>query len=195
MNPVRDMKQIYHDYKHIIIAVEMSMFGPWGEMHSSKHSIRYPNGGGAIKTDALKKVHRAYMSALPTTHSVLVCRPYYIPQIVGNDTSLTFDASYKSTPKACTGYHNDAYINSEDDGGTFNHGWNRSRKLDYVKQFTSYTFFGGEYNNAKNALYESKLQHMTYLNRGYKKEIYSAWGKKCFLFKRSDMQGRLKPHY
>ena len=79
-------------------------------------------------------------------------------------------------PKARTGYHNDAYLHSQKDAGTFNHGWNRSKELDHIKQMTCFTFFGGEtygtpngeYNNAKKALYESKLQHMTYLNRDYK---------------------------
>src|SRR5690606_18387675 len=29
---VADMQSIYHNYKDVIVAVEMGMFGPWGEM-------------------------------------------------------------------------------------------------------------------------------------------------------------------
>ncbi|CAF3827612.1 unnamed protein product [Rotaria sp. Silwood1] len=179
-----DMKPIYNEYEDVIIAVEMGMFGPWGEMHSSKHSTTNTELYHPIKTSALKLVHVAYMSALPTTRSVLVRRPYYIRQIFNNDEPLMPDEAYGNTPKARTGYHNDAYLYSQSDGGTFSHGWSRDQELAFINKMTRYTFFGGEsfgtpndtYNNANNALLESKQQHMTYLHRDYKESIYNAWG-------------------
>ena len=184
-NHVMDMKSIYNQYADIIIAVEMGMFGPWGEMHSSQHStintkLYYP-----IKTSELQHVHNVYMGALPTTHSVLVRTPHYIRQIFNDEKPPTLDEAYGVSGKARTGFHNDAYLNSIDDAGTFSYGWSRSQELNYINKLTRYTFFGGEsfgtpnntYNNAKNALLESKQQHMTYLNRDYYKPIYDAWGK------------------
>ena len=181
---VMDMKPIYIEYEDIIVAVEMGMFGPWGEMHSSSHStvntkLYYP-----VATGALKQVHATYMLALPSKRSVLVRRPYYIRQLFNDDKPLTSAEAYGNTPKARTGYHNDAYLASIDDGGTFGAGWSRAQELTYINKMTQYAFFGGEsfgtpndaYNNAKNALVESKQQHMTYLHRDYQKSIYDAWG-------------------
>ncbi|CAF1587692.1 unnamed protein product, partial [Didymodactylos carnosus] len=181
---VLDMKPIYNAFKDIIIAVEMGMFGPWGEMHSSTHSTINDKPDYPIKASALKSVHKAYMSALPRTRSVLLRRPAYVRQIFDSDQPLMSSDAYKNTAKARTGYFNDGYLNSEDDAGTFNKTWGRERELTYVNQMTRYTFFGGEtygtpngnYNNAHNALLESKQQHMTYLHRDYDPLIYFAWG-------------------
>jgi hypothetical protein len=181
---VMDMKPVYNEYEDIIVAVEMGMFGPWGEMHSSQHStintkLYYP-----IETSALKQVHSVYMSALPNGRSVLVRRPYYIREIFNDAKPLMSDEAYGSTAKARTGYYNDAYLASINDGGTFGPGWSRAQELTYINKITHYTFFGGEsfgtpndaYNNAKNAMLESTQQHMTYLHRDYYKPIYDAWG-------------------
>ena len=184
LNHVTDMQPIYYEYADTILAVEMGMFGPWGEMHSSYYSTVNTQPYYPIATNHLKQVHSAYMSALPTTHSVVVRTPYYIRQIVGDDKPLTAAEAYGTSAKARTGYHNDAYLNSADDAGTFSYGWSRAQELSYVNQMTFYTFFGGEtfgtpngpYNNANNAILESKQQHMTYLNRDYYTPIYDAWG-------------------
>lgn len=181
---VTDMRPIYHDNKDVIVAVEMGMFGPWGEMHSSSHStvntaLYYP-----IKTDALRIVHQAYMNALPTDRQVLIRRPYYMREIFGHTAPLAASDAYTTSAQARTGYHNDAYLNSADDGGTFAHGWTRQQELEYIHATSQFTFFGGEtfgtpngtYNNATNALYESRYQHMSYLNREYYTPIYDAWG-------------------
>ena len=181
---VMDMKSIYNEYEDVIVAVEMGMFGPWGEMHSSSHStvntkLYYP-----VETGALKQVHAAYMLALPSKRSVLLRRPYYIRQLFNDDKPLTSAEAYGNTSKARTGFHNDAYLASIDDEGTFGPGWSRAQELTYVNKMTQYAFFGGEsfgtpndvYNNAKNAMIESKQQHMTYLHRDYQTSIYDAWG-------------------
>ena len=180
---VMDMKPIYNDYEDMIIAVEMGMFGPWGEMHSSHHSTINTQLNYPIETSALKHVHSAYMSALPNRRSVLVRRPYYIRQICNNSEPLMPNEAYGDSAKARTGYHNDAYLSSKSEGGTFNHGWSRDQELAYINNMTRYTFFGGEaygtpndtYNNANNAMLESKQQHMTYLHRDYYKPIFDAW--------------------
>ncbi|UJR12648.1 hypothetical protein I4U23_016822 [Adineta vaga] len=181
---IMDMKPIYYEYEDIIVAVEMGMFGPWGEMHSSYFSTTNTEFYYPIKTTALKQVHSTYMSALPITRSVIVRTPYYIRQIVGSDIPLSSAEAYTNTGKARTGYHNDAYLASSDDEGTFSYGWSRAKELTYINQMTRYAFFGGEsfgtpnskYNNAQNAMLESKQQHMTYLHRDYYTPIYNAWG-------------------
>ncbi|CAF2848401.1 unnamed protein product [Rotaria sp. Silwood2] len=180
---VMDMQPIYNDYEDVIIAVEMGMFGPWGEMHSSHHSTINTQMYYPIAISALKQVHSTYMSALSTRRSVLVRRPYYIRQIFNDSKPLMPNEAYGSSTKARTGYHNDAYLNSKDDGGTFSHGWSRDQELAYIHNMTRYTFFGGEaygtpngeYNNGNNAMVESKQQHMTYLHRDYYKPIFDAW--------------------
>ncbi len=183
-NHVKDMKGIYYDYKDVIIAVEMGMFGPWGEMHSSSQSTISTSFYYPIKTEALKIIHAAYMDALPSDRQVIVRRPFYIREIVGDVIPLNESDAYSGSAKARTGYHNDAYLSTIDESGTFAHGWNRQQELDYIHQMTRFTFFGAEtigtpngtYNNATNALLESRYQHLTYLHRDYYTPIYDAWG-------------------
>ncbi|CAF1315669.1 unnamed protein product [Adineta ricciae] len=181
---IMDMKPIYYEYEDIIVAVEMGMFGPWGEMHSSYFSTTNTALFYPIKTSALREVHATYMSTLPTTRSVILRTPYYIRQVFNSDIPLSSAEAYSKNPKARTGYHNDAYLASSSDEGTFDYGWSRAQELAYIGQMTRYAFFGGEtfgtpnsaYNKAQNALAESKQQHMTYLNRDYNPPIYNAWG-------------------
>ncbi|CAF3995864.1 unnamed protein product [Rotaria sp. Silwood2] len=178
------MKPIYNEFQDIIIAVEMGMFGPWGEMHSSKHSTDNTKPFYPIKTDTLRLVHNVYMFVLPQTHSVLVRRPSYIREIFNNNEPITPNEANGNIEKARTAYHNDAYLNSKDDAGTFAPNGSREDELTYIDRMTCFAFFGGEafgtpngvYNNANNALKESKQQHMTYLHRDYDPEVYHAWG-------------------
>ena len=183
-NHVLDMKPIYYEYEYLIVAVEMGMFGSWGEMHSSSHStittkLYYP-----IQTGPLRQIHATYMLALPPRLSVLVRRPYYIRQLFNDNKPLTAAEAYSELPKARTGYHNDAYLTDITDGGTFGPGLTRAQELTYINQLTRFSFFGGEsygtpngaYNNGNNAMLESRQQHMTYLHRDYYKPIYAAWG-------------------
>lgn len=183
-NHIMDMKPVYDEYEDVILSVEMGMFGPWGEIHSSYYSTINTHPYYPITKNALKQIHAAYMLSLPVQIYLQVRTPYYIRQIFDDDSPLSFDEVNQMVAKSRTGYHNDAYLNSIDDSGTFAYGWSRAQELRYISQMTRYTIFGGEtfgkpndeYNNANNALVESKLQHMTYLHRDYYKPIYDAWG-------------------
>jgi hypothetical protein len=182
-NHVLDMKPLFHQYKDVILAVEMGLFGPWGEMHSSSHSTRSDAFYYPVSTSALRIIHAAYMEALPADRMVLLRRPYYIRELFG-DSPLSDAQAYNGSAIARTGFFNDGYLNSADDAGTFAHGWTRTQELAYVATMSRHSFFGGEtfgtpngtYNNANNAYKESRQQHMTYLHRDYTKAVYDAWG-------------------
>ncbi len=76
------------------------------------------------------------------------------------------------------GLHNDGYLASETDLGTFEKKTKEQKSLKWQSAQTKYTAFGGEaqnknsiYNDLSNAIEDMKIRHCNYLNRTYDKEV------------------------
>jgi hypothetical protein len=90
---------------------------------------------------------------------------------------LTAAEAYKNTPKARICGHNDCFVSSSSDVGTFNKDSERA----FWAEDTKYTFMGGEtcekcgYSNGTYALKEMRTYHWSYINRDYRESVTSMW--------------------
>ena len=90
---------------------------------------------------------------------------------------LTAEEAYKNTYKARICGHNDCFVSSASDVGTYNGPADR----EFWQEDTKYTFMGGEtcekcpQSNGQHAITEMELYHWSYLNRDYRESVTSMW--------------------
>jgi hypothetical protein len=93
-------------------------------------------------------------------------------------TPLTEIEAYQATAKARLCGHNDCFLASADDVGTY---FSRQDR-EFWQEDTKYTLMGGETcgkcpsrSDGPNAIKEMEKYHWTYINRSYHQEVLNSW--------------------
>ncbi len=182
---LRSLGAVYGEYTDVILCVELGMFGPWGEMHSSA-CCTPANVNAALDT---------LLDATPAKLTVNLRTPQYVAAWFG----VTPSAQWDGVSPACTaalqkkgkrgqrvGLFNDGYLGSSSDLGTFA-AVPRSAGVSWLKQAATHTFYGGEavadasgsvtgaYNNLDFIAREGFETHTTYLNFEWNQKVHRAW--------------------
>ena len=159
-----------------IAALEAGLIGAWGEWHSSANGLDTPENRAAIL--------QALLDATPPDMFVLVRTPMYKDAAVGGP--VTEAAAFSGLPVARVGLHNDCFLASDDDFGTYEYpvaDWK-----DFAAQDSRFVPVGGETCNPNpprsdcpTAEAELALFHFSYLNTGYHPDVIAAWQSQgCF---------------
>jgi hypothetical protein len=99
--------------------------------------------------------------------------------LIGGSTPISSTTAYSGTTNSRIGLHNDAFLSSNSDMGTFS---NTKTEYPYLDTQSKYTFCGGE----SAALFPTKQNcsvvfgwltrfHYNYLNSGYHPDVLSLW--------------------
>ncbi|MBI2931357.1 MAG: DUF4832 domain-containing protein [Planctomycetes bacterium] len=155
----------------VIALVQGGFIGAWGEWHSSTNGLDNPTDRRDILT--------ALLQALPASRMVDIRTPHFKEQIYGSGPISEAEA-FSGTLKARTGHHNDCFLSSSDDVGTYQdpiESWK-----DYVAQDGRFTPIGGEtcgYNPPRSdgpaAEAEMERLHFSYLNIHYEPTTLQQW--------------------
>jgi hypothetical protein len=123
-------------------------------------------------------VVNALLDALPDTRMLQLRTPAFKRTIHGV-TALAADAAYSGTHAARIGHHNDCFLASADDMGTYIDPVN---ERPYLAAETTYLPMGGETcavnpprSECATALAELAQFHWSYLNADYKPEVLASW--------------------
>ena len=161
----------------VIAAVQAGFIGSWGEWANSRHY-----GNGTLSEDNWrdrKMVFDKLIDVVPDMRMVQLRTPDFKHRLAGAG-ALTREDAYQRTPAARTGHHNDCFLASDNDWGTY-------RLLspagpEYLEADTAYVVMGGEtchYNpprsDCASALRELARFHWSYLNSQYHEEVLAAW--------------------
>ena len=109
---IQQLQPIFETNIDVINLVEAGFIGPWGEWHSS----------GLANTIDSRDVLTNLLNVLPSQRMVCIRYPDGKRKIFGYvplDKSKSFDGSYI----ARVGFHNDCFLSSDDDVGTYQYGW------------------------------------------------------------------------
>jgi hypothetical protein len=124
-------------------------------------------------------VFERLLEAVPANRMVQLRTPDFKYRLAGAG-ALTAEDAFQRTPSARTGHHNDCFLASENDWGTY-------RLLspagpDYLAADTAFVPMGGEtchYNpprsDCASALREMARFHWSYLNGHFQEEVLNAW--------------------
>lgn len=184
LSHIDQLQQVFVDNVDVINHVEAGFIGPWGEWHSS-------NLGNPPTVENMTAVLFRLLSVLPAERMVMIRRPMFKRQIFANaqlpdgyevlDETKAFDGSNL----ARTGYHNDAFVSSDTDLGTYvDPGWSRADELAYAGNEARFTPFGGEssyhsplhdYTHCTYSVSELETLHARNLNDGWYGPVLQRW--------------------
>ncbi|MCB0032843.1 MAG: DUF4832 domain-containing protein [Anaerolineales bacterium] len=168
-----------------VIAVWQAGFiGIFGEWYYTDHFVDNPavpyEISAARYADRLE-VLTALLDVLPTSRMTQI---RYLEQkrILYDETApLAPTEAYSGMDRARVGFHNDCFLSSDDDVGTFN-GDDPTADYPYLAAESTYTPMGGEScahnpprSDCPTATSELALFHYTYLNSEYHEEVLQSW--------------------
>ena len=174
---IEQLKPIINRNADVIAVWQGGFIGAWGEWHSSANGLN---------SDSNKKeIAQALLAALPANRQLNLRYPYDLIKWYG--TPATAEDFANNSEKARIGIHNDCYLASIDDTGTYQP--RRDQTIEAQRMFTrqhvQYTSFGGEtcapIANARTTcsdiLREGKEFRLAYLNYDYHETFIDGWTK------------------
>ena len=170
----------------VIYVLEAGFVGVWGEWY---YTANYGNESQHMN-DNRRRVVDALMATAPKDMFICFRYPMLKQEYFGDKNTLTAEEAFTGTTRARIAYHNDAFLNSWGDMGTYasNNSSDDKKVRQYVADETLYLPNGGETNieeaaNAeKYATYEKTINacstyHWTFCGSSYATATTSKWRK------------------
>jgi Domain of unknown function (DUF4832)/Domain of unknown function (DUF4874) len=174
---LEQLKPVLQKNADVIAFMEAGFVGAWGEWHSSTNGLM-TNGN---VNDASRAIVEKELAILPSTRSIALRTPSYKFAISGS-TALTADQAFDGSSKARIAAHNDCFLASEGNWGTYK---NRKIEMDFYHQDNLFVAQGGEtcnsnaeaqpYIGCDNALMELAYLRFSTLNIGYEPGVLNGW--------------------
>ncbi len=201
---IEQLKPVLQENADVIACMQMGFIGTWGENYYTDHFGDASSNGQGQLFDAnwedRSEVLKALLDALPADRMVQVRYPQMKQRFVyGVDApvssaALTEAEAFTGTDKARIGLHNDCFLASADDYGTYTDYGNSSSPRQsatgtlraYAEADNRYVAVGGEtcddayspQNDCETAgtvQTEMKKMHYSYLNSAYNNEVNNDW--------------------
>lgn len=201
---IAQLKSILQQNADVIAVLQMGFIGIWGENYYSDHfGDPSSNAQGKLLDDnwtSRSEVLKALLDALPADRMVQVRTPQMKQRFVYGIAAstgvpgLTEAEAFTGSDKARIGFHNDCFLASVDDYGTFaDYGNSATPRQDandalrtYTKNDSRYVAVGGEtcddtfspQNDCENggkAQTEMRNMHYSYLNCAYNNAVNNDW--------------------
>jgi hypothetical protein len=167
---INQLQPLLQNNADVIAMVQAGFIGAWGEWHASTNGLDNDTDRGAILN--------ALLAAVPSNRTVQLRTPMFKSRLLGGP--LTAETAFSGTNAARVGQHNDCFLASDTDYGTYASPiatWKA-----FVAQEGRYTPVGGETCNVYiprsdclSALNELREHHWTYLNWLYNQAVLSRW--------------------
>ncbi|MEX2657821.1 MAG: DUF4832 domain-containing protein [Balneolales bacterium] len=171
----------------VIVALAGGFIGAWGEWHNSTNNLETPENMRAVLFKLLE--------VLPEERMVALRSPRHKMNIYQTNQPFSEEQAFNGSNISRTGHHNDCFLASDTDVGTYVLG--RYPRFDledsltvdgiknYIAQETRFTPMGGETCNPRpdagdrfhcpTALEEMDWMNWTFLNWNYSRQILDTW--------------------
>ena len=163
--------------KDVIAVLQAGFIGAWGEWYYTQN---FGNAGVISATDLAnrKAVTDKLLSVLPSDRMIQVRTPK-IKRTMYSTSPVTSGQAYNGSALSRLGHHNDCFLASPDDFGTYE---NTSVEYPYLQSETNYVPMGGETcasnpprSSCPTALSELAQFHWSYLNTDYEPTVLNSW--------------------
>ena len=164
----------------VIVIVEAGFIGAWGEWHHSSNGLDN-------ETDR-RDILLALLDALPPERMVEVRTPFYKVQAFQTEAPLTEAEAYDtSLPRARVAHHNDCFLVSDDDAGTYTSqggtpDWDVEQWKTYLAEDSRFVPVGGETcglnpprTDCPTALEEFERFHWFENHLDYHPDVVAGW--------------------
>jgi hypothetical protein len=162
----------------VIEVMQSGFVGAWGEGYYTQN---FGNAGVLTATDWAnrKAVNDKILSVLPASRMVQLRTPNFKRTMYGT-SPVTAAQAYGGSAVARVGHHNDCFLASPDDYGTYT---DTSVEYPYLAADTTYVAMGGETcgvntprSSCPTATAEMAKFHWTYLNTDYEPNVIAGFG-------------------
>ena len=163
---------VLRENSDVLAFLEAGFIGTWGEWHDSTNGL----------LDHSREIVEKILTVLPPDRMLALRYPRHKTALYGPEP-LTAEEAFSGIPKARVGAHNDCFLASRTDWGTWTK--NVTAEKAFYHQDNLFVPQGGETCNFKedaqpfvgceNALKELAYQHFNTLNSGYHKEVLDSW--------------------
>ncbi len=176
LNHMDQLTPILRANADVIATVQTGFIGAWGEWHASTNNLAEPHNA--------KQIVYKWLDVLPSQRTVQLRTPRQKWMILDTKTPLDADSAWANTPAARIGHHNDCFLSSDTDVGTYE---DIETEKTYLHAETRFVPMGGEtcakaaFSQPDNARKEMANLHFSYLNLGYHPDVINAWRDNGFL--------------
>lgn len=178
---VEQLKPVLQKNEDVLFALQAGFVGTWGEWYYTTHFNYRPSGESGYAPR--KQLTEALLDAVPASRQIQLRTPTFkmkMYNLAVADT-LTSTTGHDGSKKSRLAGHNDCFMSSPDDQGTFDGDETRT----FWKGDTRYAIMGGEtcdpstgnenYCNCDNSRGFLEEDHWTYLNEDYSRKILGKW--------------------
>ena len=177
------LSPILHDHADVILAVQHGFIGTWGEGYYTD----YFGDQGSISPQQQQDrqdIYNALLNSVPECTMIQVRTWTFKEHLTGTSTPVSMSDAYtcgndSSASNARTGIHNDCFLASETDYGTWT---NTAVDTPRMSAQSKYSVFGGETCNPGSdrnacpiAMHDLAYFHFTYLNNLYHPDVLQRW--------------------
>jgi hypothetical protein len=169
---LKQLEPLLAENADVIAVMQAGFIGAYGEWHSSTNGL----DNDADRATILK----AILAALPSSRFVQVRTPMKKEGALPGGPLEDDEAYRTSNLRARVGHHNDCFLATSSDYGTYARPYNTWRG--YVAQDAQYTPAGGETckvnaprTDCEQAIDEMELLSWSYLNKHYNADVLSRW--------------------
>lgn len=172
---IKQLGVVFGQYEDIILCIEAGLIGPYGEWHNSNY----------LSTNHKRTIIDTYLRSTPKTMQISIRRPEFYREIFNTNNPAQEESVRKGKDKGRVGFHNDGYLGSKNDLGTYTK-WSRKKELDFQNVHNQFLFFGGEatmtseYGKLFNAIKDMTQTHCTYLNKEHYLPLKEVWKKTLY---------------
>ncbi|WP_371402949.1 DUF4832 domain-containing protein [Kribbella sp. NBC_00662] len=163
--------------KDVIAVVQAGLIGAWGEWYYTQN---FGNAGTVTSTDWAnrKAVTDKLLSVVPSTRMIQLRTPKF-KRTMYSTTAVQPGNAYNGSALSRIGHHNDCFLASPDDFGTYE---NTSVEYPYLQADTTYVPMGGETcgsnpprSSCPTATGELAQFHWSFINTDYEPTVLNSW--------------------
>ena len=171
---IDQLKPITIANEDVISSMEAGFIGNYGEWYTS-NNFGIENLTAQNLADRLQ-VGLKIMELTP--NRMVAFRTPYIQRQIGGVSTVTTSTAYDKSIKSRVAGHNDCFLSSATDYGTYLYG---ATDYAYLENQSKYTFDGGEtcslttYSACSNAVAVMAKYHFNYLNADYNQIVEDSW--------------------
>ena len=174
---IDQLAPILQEYSDVIFCLEAGFIGVYGEWYYTDNFVYSPSSREDY--EPRRKLLKKLLDVMTKDRQVAVRYPMAKLKMfdLSFADSLTIATAHDGSDISRVAHHNDCYVSSSNDVGTYISGLDR----EYVYNETRYTIWGGEscdltpYGTCDKSVPASESHHMTYLNNSYHQGVISRW--------------------
>jgi hypothetical protein len=181
---IAQLTPILREHADVIAYVQAGFIGVWGEWYYTDHFVDTPSKPWIISDAQYGRrlqMLSALLDALPVTRTASIRYPFAKQAMLGAVHPISEDEAHSGTLPARIGFHNDCFLASDTDLGTYREGRIEADK-EYLALSTRYLPQGGESctpnpprSDCPTALAELERFHWSYLNWQYNPTVLAGW--------------------